>query len=313
MPFATLLTDTLERRTTKVLERLTPSAKPTSPLPFPMSPAFREIYGKLLKLGVVPLILKRRQTMVLERQCDWDVDGAKQLQEVLKARSNPVFDGWDSAWDGLWGNYDPNRTGAADSGKSTANGQGKEKTGGGSGGLLKTVTGLFRKAKGGADKRAEMNGAEAHGPEPAADGEAAAKPCLAGIHEMVGEHARHNGYLPPRPDDVELLKDLIRVNPKSLDDAWRELTQIHIQEFKPTNPKERARPGSLSEAITKWQYSLPQRLGEMLALKAAADLQFCDAEFVKNYIRQSARSQEEGEKSLPYLAQYQRSMPKVIR
>ena len=311
MPFAPLLTETLERRTAKVLASLTPAAKPTSPLPFPMSPAFREIYGQLLRIGVMPLILKRRQTVVLERQCDWDNDGTKQLLEILKAKSNPIFDGWDAAWGGLWGTYDPNNASASAPAGAAARGGKAKSAETGSGGLIQSVAGLFRKDKGG--KAAGKANGKA---KPTAGGSNAgggAKPCMAGIQEMVGEHARHNGYLPPRPDDIELLKDLVRVNPKSLDDAWRELTQIHIQEFKPANPKERARTGSLREAITKWQYSLPQRLGEMLAVKAAADLEYCDAEFIKQYIRHSARSQEEGEQSLPYLTIYQRTMPKIIR
>lgn len=309
MPFAPLLTETLERRTAKVLELLAPASQPSSPLPFPMSPAFREIYGQLLRVGVIPLILNRRQTQVLEKQCDWENDGTKQLLETIKAKSNPIFDGWDAAWSGLWDTYDPNHAKASQADPKGRNGNGKSAESG-SGGLLQSVTGLFRKEKSGKDKRSTANGKA----KPSGGGAGTGpKPCMAGIQQMVGEHARHNGYLPPRPDDIELLKDLIRVNPKSLEDAWHELSQLHIQEFRPTNPKERARSGSLSEAMTKWQYSLPQRLGEMLAVKAAADLEFCDAEFVKQYIRHSARSQEEGEQSLPYLTLYQRSMPKVIR
>jgi hypothetical protein len=306
MTFATLLTDALERRTAKVLELLSPASPPTAELPFPMSPAFREIYGQVLRVGVMPLILNRRQTQVLEKQYDWDQDGAKQVAEVLKTKANPIMDAWDAAWDGLWGTYDPGRAPAARPG-ARGNGKAKPAESAGSGGLIGSLAGLFRKPK----AEAKSNGAAAPAGGPA-DG-AAAKGPMAGVQEMVGEHARQNGYLPPRPDDVDLLKDLIRVNPKTLDEAWRELTQIHTQEFKPSNPKERARPGALSEAITKWQYSLPQRLGELIALRAAADLEYCDSEFVRQYIRQSARSQEEGEKSLPYLALYQRSMPRVIR
>jgi hypothetical protein len=316
MAFATVLTDTLERRTAKVLSQLTPASQPTAELPFPMSPAFREIYGQLLRVGVLPLILNRRQTQVLEKQYDWDQDGAKQVLEILKTKANPIFDAWDAAWDSLWGTYDPAKAPAGPSPRGGANGRGKANgkangSGNGSasaGGLLQSVTGLFRKDKANGKSKTKAGGGE----DGADDAKAGAKP-MAGIREMVGEHARQNGYLPPRPEDVDLLKDLIRVNPKSLDDAWKELSQIHTQEFQPSNPKERARPGALLEAITKWQYSLPQRLGELLAVKAAADLQYCDAEFVRQYIRQSARSQEEGEKSLPYLALYQRSMPKVIR
>ena len=136
---------------------------------------------------------------------------------------------------------------------------------------------------------------------------------LAGLRAMIQEHARQHGYMPPREDDVALLKELIRVHPKTIEEAWRELTQVHAQEFRPADPKEKARQGSLREAMIKWQYSLPARLSELLILKGAADLEFCDSEFVRQYIRQSARSQEEGERALPYLTAYQKSMKRVIR
>jgi hypothetical protein len=336
MSFESLLTEMLERRTTRVLALLSPATPPTAELPFPMSPAFREIYGQVLRVGVLPLILNRRQTQVLEKQYDWEQEGAKQLAEILKVKANPIFDAWDASWDSLWGTYDPNRAAASAAAARAANGH--RKPNGGSGGLLQSVTGLFRKGKAnGAGKpkgNAGAAGRPAGKPNGRADGKAGPRPGavapgpaegsadangngakqpMAGVRDMVGEHARQNGYLPPRNEDVDLLKDLVRVSPKSLEDAWKELTQIHTQEFKPANPKERARPGALLEAITRWQYSLPQRLGELLAVKAAADLEYCDAEFVRQYIRQSARSQEEGEKTLPYLALYQRSMPRVIR
>lgn len=338
MAFASLLTEVLERRTTRVLALLSPAAPPTAELPFPMSPAFREVYGQLLRVGVLPLILNRRQTQLLEKQYDWEQEGAKQLAEILKVKANPIYDAWDAAWDSLWGTYDPNPTAASAAVARTGNGHGRRKPGGGSGGLLQSVTGLFRKDKANGAGQAKGNGKAAGRaagrPQARANGKATARPgghadsaangqadaagngakqLMAGVRDMVGEHARQNGYLPPRNEDVDLLKDLLRVSPKSLEDAWKELTQIHTQEFKPANPKERARPGALLEAITRWQYSLPQRLGELLAVKAAADLEYCDAEFVRQYIRQSARSQEEGEKTLPYLALYQRSMPRVIR
>lgn len=295
MGFIELLQDNLERRTSRVMTLLAPGDASTQALPFAIAPPFLDVYGQVLRLGAIPLVVSRRQIQLLERQFDWETEGQRHLVEILKQRSNPIFDAWDGAWDSLWGNYDPNRQppprrNARDRGRA-ANGKG---------GLARAVSGLF-----GNHKEAPAEAAPPDAAEP--------KPVLAGLRAMIKEHAGQHGYLPPREDDVALLKELIRVHPRTVEEAWRELTQVHAQEFRPIDPKEKARQGALREAMIKWQYSLPTRLGELLILKAAADLEYCDADWVRQYIRQSARTQEEGERAMPYLTLYQKTMKRVIR
>jgi len=298
MGFVDLLQDNLERRTSRVMALLAPEDPATPALPFAVAPAFLDIYGQVLRLGTIPLIASRRQIQLLEKQYDWEAEGQRHLVEILRQRSNPIFDAWDAAWDNLWANYDPNR-------QPPPPKRGRPEKSDGKGGLARAVTGLFGNHKTRPDTQGDSD-------SPAA-GTTGPRPVLAGLRAMIQEHARQHGYVPPREDDVSLLKELVRVHPKTIEEAWRELIQVHAQEFRPTDPTEKLRRGSLREAMLKWQYSLPTRLSELLILKAAADLEYCDAEFVRQYIRQSARTQEEGERALPYLTAYGKTMKRVIR
>lgn len=310
MSFAEILQNSLERRTSRSMALLAPETPSKARLPFPMAGPFLDIYSGLLCAGVFPLMIRRRQLQILEKQYEWGEDGEKKFADILKTRANPIFESWDNAWDSLWGNYDPNRQSAPGNGGGRGSGRGSGANGrhpnghghghGVGSSLLGAVKGLLGRDKAGAAAV-----------QPAAPCES--RPVMAGLRALMEHHAESNQYIPPKDDDVTLLKEMIRVHPRSIEDAWRELTQVHRQEFAPTDPNDGLRHGALAEAIIKWQYSLPHRIGELLALKAAADLEYCDANFVRQFIRQSARSQEEGERAMPYLALYQKSMVAVIR
>lgn len=304
MSLAEILQTSLERRTSRTMALLAPEAPSKARLPFPMAGPFLDIYAGLLRAGVFPLMIRRRQLQILEKQYDWAEDGEKKFADILKTKANPVFESWDNAWDSLWDNYDPNRQSASAVGTGR-NGQAHGKAANGHGvgaGLLGAVKGLLGRDKAGPAE-----------PPARSSSPCELRPVMAGLRALMERHAELNHYLPPKDDDVTLLKEMIRVHPRSIEDAWRELTQVHRQEFAPTDPKEGLRQGALAEAIIKWQYSLPHRIGELLALKAAADLEYCDANFVRQFIRQSARSQEEGERAMPYLALFQKTMVAVIR
>lgn len=300
MAFETALAEILERRTIRVIQSLSPLQQPVDRLPFLMTSAFLEIYPSVLSTGAMPLMLARKQVHLAAAQYNWEQDAEQHLSEIMRPSNNPIFDAWDDAWANLWGTYDPNRRGPSSTPLPNAKPKPAHKAK--SKGLFGVVAKLLTE---------EAAVTEPSDAEP--DTSSSARPVLEGLHDMMGHHAEHHGYVPPRDDDVSAIQDLVRVPATAVDKAWIELEQIHRQEFRPTNPTERARPGSLSEALTKWQYSLPPRIGEFLVLKAAIDLECCDSEYVKRYIRHSARSQEEGDKALPYLADYQRAMPTVLR
>lgn len=275
---AVLLTEMLER-TKKNMELLTPDQQPSSTLPFALTPSFQELYAELIRVGIFPVVLSRRPVRAIVGDVDWPRDGREYLLTVLDDRSNAIFTAWDYAWDALWGE----RKVGADSAASAPPPKKK--------GFLSSLFG--RKAP----EKPEAK------PLEAGEGDV-----MAGLCTMLTQLAERRGYLPLFPDDVKVLKGLIRVKPGRLAQAWKEVTQYHHQEFY-LSGNEQAKPGVTSDCLQKWHYNLPDRIGEFLVLKAAVDMEHVDKAFIGKYIRQSARTQEEAEKGMPYLSIYWKAMP----
>lgn len=276
---AVLLTEMLER-TRKNLELLLPEEQPGAKLPFAMTPAFRDLYAELVRVGIFPVVISRRPVRAIVGDVDWRRDGRDYLLTVLDDRTNAVFTAWDYAWDALW---DERKVGADSAQAASA---GKEKKG------------FF----------ASLFGRRAAKPEPRSVEDDRHADVMAGLYTMLNELADRRGYLPLFHDDVKVLKGLIRVKPARLFQAWKEICQYHQQEFHLTG-QDQAKPGVTSECLQKWHYNLPDRIGEFLVVKAAVDLEFVNKPFIGKYIRQSARTQEEAEKGMPYLSIYWKSMP----
>ncbi|AIB12000.1 hypothetical protein ABAZ39_08290 [Azospirillum argentinense] len=275
--FAAILTTELLDRTRKSLELLTPEEQPAAKLPFALTPSFQEIYAELVRVGIFPVLLSRRPVRAIVGDVDWPRDGRDYLLTVLDDRSNAVFTAWDYAWDALW---DERKVGA-DSGSSAP---AKKK-------------GFF----------ASLFGRKTDKPEKKASEQGAEGDVMAGLYTMLNEQAERRGYLPLFHDDIKVLKGLVRVKPARIFQAWKEINQYHHQEFY-LSGQDQAKPGVTSECLQKWHYNLPDRIGEFLVLKAAVDMEFVNKPFLGKYIRQSARTQEEAEKGMPYLATYWKSM-----
>ncbi|WP_448202942.1 hypothetical protein [Azospirillum sp. sgz302134] len=277
---AVLLTELLER-TRKSMELLTPDEQPCSKLPFAQTPAFRDIYAELVRVGIFPVVLSRRPVRAIVGDVDWAREGREYLLTVLDDRSNAIFTAWDYAWDALW----DERKISADGAHGSA-GPAKEKK--------SFFSALFRRKNA---ERTERKASEGDGGD-----------VMAGLYTMLNELADKRGYLPLFHDDIKVLKGLIRVKPARLLQAWKEITQYHHQEFYLTG-QDQAKPGVTSDCLQKWHYNLPDRIGEFLVLKAAVDMEFVNKPFIGKYIRQSARTQEEAEKGMPYLSIYWKHMP----
>ncbi len=282
--FAVVLMTELLERTKKSMELLAPDLQPCSKLPFIQTPAFVEFYTELVRVGIFPVVLSRRPVRAIVGDVDWKREGREYLLTVLDDRSNAVFNAWDYAWDSLWDErkvtYDANAHAA------------KPKKG-----FLGSLFGRKSAAK----------------PEsrPVEEGEGGV---MAGLHSMLTELAERRGFLPLFHDDVKILKGMPRVKPGRLAQAWKEISQYHHQEFY-LSEKEQAKPGVTSECLQKWHYNLPDKIGEFLVLKAAVDLENVNKPFIGKYIRQSARTQEEAEKGMPYLSIYWKAMstPVVVQ
>lgn len=282
--FAAIMLTELVERTRKNLELLQPEHRPCAPLPFALTPSFIDIYAEVVRVGIYPVVMSRRPVRAIQGDVDWAREGREYLLTVLDDRTNAVFVAWDYAWDALWEEHK--------AGSGPQNTQKEEKKG-----FFSALFGRRSAAKTEADTRAsEENG----------DGST-----MAGLYTMLNEKAHKRGYLPLFHDDVKVLKGLVRLKPGRLAVAWKELTQYHHQEFNMTG-HEQAKPGVLSEALQKWHFTLPERIGELLVLKAAVDLEHVNKPFIGKYIRQSARTQEEAERGMPYLSLYWKAMPNSV-
>jgi hypothetical protein len=281
--FSSVLFAELLERTKKNLELLVPEQRSEGPLPFALNPAFAEIYAEILKIGIFPIVISRRPVRAIVGDVNWAAEGREYLLTVLDDRSNAVFVAWDYAWESLWA--ERRVSAAAHAGEPA-----KERKGGFLGALF---GGLRRHGK------SEADIADADAEE--------AEETMEGMHAMLNHLAERRGFMPLFADDVKAFKGLVRTKPARLASAWKELTQYHQQEFL-TVGKEQAKAGVLSENLQKWHYNLPERIGEFLVVRAAVDLDHVDKAFVGKYIRQSARSQEEAERGMPYLAAYWRQM-----
>lgn len=276
---AALGTELLER-SRKNLELLIPDGVPAAPPPFAMTKAFLEIYPEIFRAGIFPLVISRRPVRAIQGDVDWDRDGREYLQTVLDDRSNAVFVSWDAAWDAVW-----NEQRVTPSEHAFSSGADERK-----GGFLGFLFGGRKEAR----KFAERE-------------EAAEPEIIEGMGTMLQGFAEKHGAAPTLPDDVKLFKGLVRLKPARLAAAIKELRQHHDQEFLASGENQ-AKPGTLSEALQKWHYNLPERIGEFVVVRAAVDLDNVDKAFLAKYIRQSARTQEEAERGMPYVAAYWKGM-----
>lgn len=277
-----LLTELLER-TKKNMELLQPERTPCAPLPFAQTPAFLDIYAEVVRVGIFPVVLSRRPVRAILGDVDWAKDGREYLLTVMDDRNNQVFPAWDYAWDALWDERKATvPTSSHDSDKKK-------------GGFLASLFGRKSAAK----------------PEPKPQEGEEEGNVMAGLYTMLNQLADKRGYLPLFRDDNRVFKALVRTKPGKIASAIKELNQYHHQEFV-VQGKEQAKAGVLNEALQKWQFNLPDRVGEMLVIKCAVDLEHVNKTFIGKYIRQSARSQEEAEKGMPYLSIYWKAMPNVV-
>ncbi len=281
--FAAVLATELLERTKKSMELLAPELQPCSKLPFVQTPSFVEFYAELVRVGILPVVLSRRPVRAIVGDVDWKREGREYLLTVLDDRSNAVFNAWDFAWDSLW----DERKVSAD---SNANNASQEKKG--------FFSSLFGRKSQPKPERRPTNDDNEGG-------------VMAGLHSMLTELSERRGFLPLFHDDVRILKGMPRVKPGRLAQAWKEISQYHHQEFY-LSEKEQAKPGVTSECLQKWHYNLPDKIGEFLVLKAAVDLEHVNKPFIGKYIRQSARTQEEAEKGMPYLTVYWKTMSNPV-
>ena len=299
--FRTRLADTLVRRTCAVMTVLVPASTPKAPLPLLMAPAFQEIYKAVLRQGVVPLILTARPVHKLEQSQNWSSMDDDRFDEIVTDPTGTIADAWDRAWTTLW--IKAVEEPAVSDPRRTRTGPAPSQPRKSSGGLFSALANFFTR---------EVPDQPSRQAPAKAQAEAEPSSASTGFRDLVEQHAQANGYHVPREDDLDPLGQLFRVDAASVAQAWDAINDTHTKEFKPIG-MDGAAKGSLLDTMRERQMQLPPRIGEMLMIRAATDLEYCDAPFVKQLIRLSASSQEAGERALPWLTEYQRSLPRVIR
>ena len=292
----------IEARTRSVLAVIAPEGAPTAPLPFLMAPAFRDIYGPILRNGVMPLLVATRTMRSLELAHDWSAVEEGRFQEILAMSQNPIQEGWDHAWDSLWATRNVVVGGKmveepAEGGRPGGAARPAKK-----GGMFSRLANLFTE-----EVRKGASGEQREAPRRYREGGEAV-----GFRALIDRHGGTHGYQSPEDDDIQAIRELIRIEPAVVSRAWDEITEMHMREFKPIGVQ-RAEKGSLSEVMVRWIQDLPPRMGELLMIRAATDLEYCDAVFTRQLIRLCSDSMEAGQRALPLLTEYQRSLPKVIR
>jgi hypothetical protein len=122
--------------------------------------------------------------------------------------------------------------------------------------------------------------------------------------KLFREDATRCTYRPPEPDDVVLLRDILRYEPEGIAKCWREWSQLYEQEFSPSGRQEQAREGAFRDGIAKWADLLPEHLGEFLAIKAYFTFPRCNSFFMRRLLTVFGRTESERARNAPFLAEF---------
>jgi len=127
--------------------------------------------------------------------------------------------------------------------------------------------------------------------------------------EVFVEAAVAGGYTPPHVADIPLLHSVIRWEPESLIEAWRELTLLYQQEFHAKNRHEQAREGAVRDCIVRYIRELPKRSGDMVAIKAFFELPKCDRMFLRKLMQTVGGTDTERRRVAPGLVHFYNNLP----
>ena len=127
--------------------------------------------------------------------------------------------------------------------------------------------------------------------------------------EVFVEAAKTGGYEPPHVADIPLLHSVIRWEPESLIEAWREVNLLYQQEFHAINRHEQAREGAVRDCIVRYIRELPKRAGDMVAIKAFFELPKCDRMFLRKLMQTVGGTDTERKRVAPGLVHFYNNLP----
>jgi hypothetical protein len=123
------------------------------------------------------------------------------------------------------------------------------------------------------------------------------------------EAAKAGNYPPPTEADIPLLHSVIRWEPESLREAWRDVTLLYQQEFQPVDRKEQAREGAVRDGLIRLVRELPKRAGDMIAIKAFFELPKCDRMFLRKMLHSLGGTDMERRRVAPGLVHFYANLP----
>ena len=127
--------------------------------------------------------------------------------------------------------------------------------------------------------------------------------------EVFVDAAKAGGYTPPQVEDIPLLHSVIRWEPESLIEAWREISLLYQQEFHPVSRHDQAREGAFRDGLVRCVRELPKRAGDMIAVKAFFEFPKCDRQLLRKLLQTVGGTETERRRVAPGLVHFYANLP----
>jgi hypothetical protein len=121
--------------------------------------------------------------------------------------------------------------------------------------------------------------------------------------------ARTGGFPSPTEQDIPLLHSVIRWEPESLMEAWREVALLYQQEFHPKDRHDQAREGAFRDSIVRSIRELPRFGGDLIAMKAFFEMPKCDRMFLRKLMQTVGGTETERRRVAPGLVHFYNNLP----
>ncbi|KIL98757.1 Hemerythrin [Paramagnetospirillum magnetotacticum MS-1] len=121
--------------------------------------------------------------------------------------------------------------------------------------------------------------------------------------------AKAGGFPSPDESDIPLLHSVIRWEPESLIEAWREVALLYQQEFHPKDRHDQAREGAFRDAIVRVIREQPKYGGDLIAMKAFFEMPKCDRMFLRKLMQTVGGTETERRRVAPGLVHFYNNLP----
>lgn len=121
--------------------------------------------------------------------------------------------------------------------------------------------------------------------------------------------AKAGGFPSPDESDIPLLHSVIRWEPETLLEAWREVALLYQQEFHPKDRHDQAREGAFRDAIVRCIRELPKYGGDLIAMKAFFEMPKCDRMFLRKLMQTVGGTETERRRVAPGLVHFYNNLP----